>query len=376
MYERIERTIRQRIRAGVYRVNTAIPTEMELCREFHTSRLTVAKGLSGLIAAGVLERIRGRGTFVRGNSVPESGLRPGPGQGGVISYVSALSDMRKLPDRPALLEGMAEVLDREGYSTGVKFYGSVEDEIRILQSFEQPINAGFVIWSAMDERILPVLQKMREAKFPFVLVDAAFPQFPSDCIGNDNMIGAEILVRHLHEQGHSRIAYLSVPLIRQSICERMTGMLSALGQRGIFRTEYLGIIPERNPVNVEYFAAHNHQFILEYLTHLLALPEAPTAIICSNDILAGSVLDTLAAMRIAVPGQISVAGMDNTDAAIRAAIPLSSVAPDFHGMGVRAARLLLERIAGSPDIPLRDPCRVQLPPTLVVRDSTGPAAGK
>lgn len=374
LYKQIEQEITHRIRTGVYRLDTAIPTELELCKEFNTSRLTVAKGLSSLIASGVIERIRGRGTFVRGHAVQDRNLNIVPAvRGGLFTFISALSDTRSMPSKPALLEGMAMAVEHQDCNVGVKFYDSVEEEIKVLQSFTNPVNAGFVIWSAMDERIIAILQNMRKENFPFVLVDAMFPQFPTDCISNDNAAGSELLVRHLYDLGHRRIAYLSVPLVRQSVCERMTGMLSALGTRDIFNPDYLGIVPVANKVNIEYFAAHNDNFIRNYLKKLLALSQVPTAIICSNDTLAVSVVNFLAEHNIAVPQQISVAGMDNTETALQSPVPLTSVAPDFRGIGERAIRLLIER---SQNGMATEGCYQQyhLKPALVVRQSTAKVA--
>ena len=45
--------IRQRINDGVYSLGSQLPTELELVEEFSASRMTVSKGLSELIEAGL-----------------------------------------------------------------------------------------------------------------------------------------------------------------------------------------------------------------------------------------------------------------------------------------------------------------------------------
>ena len=44
-----------------------IPTELELCEKYHVSRITIRRALDEMTRAGMIERARGKGTFVRGS---------------------------------------------------------------------------------------------------------------------------------------------------------------------------------------------------------------------------------------------------------------------------------------------------------------------
>ena len=70
---------------------------------------------------------------------------------------------------------------------------------------------------------------------------------------------------------------------------------------------------------------------------------------------------------VSVPGDISVAGYDNTSIAAMGPISLTSVDQDGRLMGSNAARLLLERVEGK----RRRSVLMSLSPTLVPRRSTG-----
>ena len=70
-----------------------------------------------------------------------------------------------------------------------------------------------------------------------------------------------------------------------------------------------------------------------------------------------------------MPGDISVAGYDNTTFAAFGPISLTSVDQAGRQIGANAARLLLDRIADRE----RPSAQVKLSPTLVVRRTTGPA---
>lgn len=71
-YRQVEESIRQMIQLGTLKVGDQIPTEEELCEKFGFSRMTVNKALSNLSASGYIERVPGRGSFVRRHHVDKS----------------------------------------------------------------------------------------------------------------------------------------------------------------------------------------------------------------------------------------------------------------------------------------------------------------
>lgn len=101
---------------------------------------------------------------------------------------------------------------------------------------------------------------------------------------------------------------------------------------------------------------------------LLARPRRPTAIFAGADIAAMGVLEAVVEAGLSVPGDISVAGYDNTTFAAFSQVSLTSVDQAGWQIGADAARLLLERIADR----TRRSSQVKLSPTLVVRGTTGP----
>ncbi len=63
-YFRVEEYLRTRIRSGRLKPGDPVPPESELVRKFGVSRMTVRQALSRLVFEGVIERHRGRGSFV------------------------------------------------------------------------------------------------------------------------------------------------------------------------------------------------------------------------------------------------------------------------------------------------------------------------
>jgi LacI family transcriptional regulator len=80
------------------------------------------------------------------------------------------------------------------------------------------------------------------------------------------------------------------------------------------------------------------------------------------------VLEALTEAGLGAPGDISVAGYDNTAFAALGPISLTSIDQAGHHIGDTAAHLLLNRITD----PHRPTAQIKLSPTLVVRRTTGP----
>lgn len=64
LYFQLEQHLRARLEAGEFREGAGFPTEQQLCEEYGVSRITVRRALDGLLAAGLISRRRGVGTFV------------------------------------------------------------------------------------------------------------------------------------------------------------------------------------------------------------------------------------------------------------------------------------------------------------------------
>jgi GntR family transcriptional regulator len=65
LYRRIQSDIAERIGRGDLEPGAQVETEQELMGRYGVSRATVRQALAGLLASGMIEIQRGRGTFVR-----------------------------------------------------------------------------------------------------------------------------------------------------------------------------------------------------------------------------------------------------------------------------------------------------------------------
>ncbi len=64
LYQQLKATVEDQIDTGEWLPGTRVPSERELCEQYHISRITVRQALTELVVAGRLVRTQGRGTFV------------------------------------------------------------------------------------------------------------------------------------------------------------------------------------------------------------------------------------------------------------------------------------------------------------------------
>ena len=64
-YETIAEDIQSKILSGFYKPDEKLPQEMELCRQYGTSRITIRQAMELLVNRGLITKRRGSGTFVK-----------------------------------------------------------------------------------------------------------------------------------------------------------------------------------------------------------------------------------------------------------------------------------------------------------------------
>jgi LacI family transcriptional regulator len=184
-----------------------------------------------------------------------------------------------------------------------------------------------------------------------------------DSIIDDDLMGAGLVVDHIADLGHRRIAHIEHK--ERGIPTTMPPYIRAEGYRRAMRRR--GLAEQIDVVSTSYSEQGGYAGAQE----LLARPIRPTAIFAGADVAAIGVLNAVYEAGLRVPEDISVAGYDNTNIAALGPISLTSVDQDGHLMGVNAARLLLERIEAK----RQGSVQLSLSPTLVPRRSTAAPAG-
>jgi len=104
------------------------------------------------------------------------------------------------------------------------------------------------------------------------------------------------------------------------------------------------------------------------IAYLLDTGARFTALWAQNDYMAVGVLNLLSDRGIAVPGEISVAGLDNIQQSWMMRPSLTTVAQPFREMCTHAVDIIIDRAGREDDN--REKIRVMLKPELIVRETT------
>jgi DNA-binding LacI/PurR family transcriptional regulator len=201
------------------------------------------------------------------------------------------------------------------------------------------------------------LARIQSAGLPIVLVDAHHRNAAR--VVTDDVGGGRLAARHLLELGHRRFGFVGdVPKPGFGFASsrlRLRGVEQALRAEGLaIRNEDLGL------------ADHSRQNARASAEAILARPDRPTAIVCASDTEALGVLEAAANVGLRVPGDVSVIGYDDVEAADY--VGLTTIRQPLTETGEHAARRLVALLAGNDDVPLRE----VLPVSLVVRRTTAP----
>ncbi|MBC3811588.1 MULTISPECIES: LacI family DNA-binding transcriptional regulator [Undibacterium] len=222
--------------------------------------------------------------------------------------------------------------------------------IRVLM--EKRIDGLILVPSGSDEELTKLLA---DEGIPKVLVDREVAGVAADLIEADHVQGGYDATRYLIGLGHRRIACVAGPDTLLPSGGRVTGYLRALAEAKLeFRTEYL--------IHSDFTS----QGGFNAFKQLLALPERPTAIFVSNDLMAIGGICAANEAGVKIPQQLSVIGYDDIALASFSTPPLTTIAQPKHDIGQLTAQVLVARIT-NPTLPLR---REMLRSQLIIRQST------
>ena len=178
-----------------------------------------------------------------------------------------------------------------------------------------------------------------------------------DTVSIDDRLGAGMVVDHLVNLGHRRIAHIDGGP-GAGARQRREGYKTAMEQRGL--SEHVRIAA----------GEYSEHAGTAGVDQLLSDGEIPTAIFAANDLMATGVLNRLQYRGLSVPDDVSLVGFDNTAMAALHQMSLTTVDQPCELLGRLAARYLIERL----DEERTDAVHELLTPSLVCRSTSGPVA--
>jgi LacI family transcriptional regulator len=330
-------------------------TIVDVARHAGVSTTAVSKVLRNAYGTSSDMRSRVRASIEQLGYRPSAAARALRGRTWTIGVL--LPDLRN-PFFADVLDGIAEHLAGTEYQ--LLMAASCDDEsseTRVTDAMIDRSMDGVILIAPVSSR--PRLEHVART-VPTVVIGRHGHSPGYDTVVDDDFTGAGLVVAHLADLGHRRIAHIEHHEADPVRLAEMPNALRADGYRHAMRTR--GLAPDVASTS------YTRKGGLLGAQRLLDRARPPTAIFAGADVVALGVLDALAEAGLNVPGDISVAGYDDTTFAAFKPISLTTVDQGGHRIGTTAARLLLDRVAE----PGRPVAQVKLSPTLVVRRTTAP----
>ena len=179
-----------------------------------------------------------------------------------------------------------------------------QSDEELLQSVQSMVKSGrvegFILLYAREDD--PILAYLQAEGVLYVLIGQSKKDLEDTIyVNNDNIQACRELTSMLIEMGHRRIAYISDEWQHNYAQDRKSGYLLAMTEHQLpIRPEYIlesSGLPEENDGK---------------LTALFSLPQRPTAIVASDDVLAMALERVVLSLGLRIPQDLSIAAFNDS----------------------------------------------------------------
>ncbi|GHC32431.1 LacI family DNA-binding transcriptional regulator [Streptomyces cinnamoneus] len=264
-----------------------------------------------------------------------------------------ISDLRN-PFFTELADAVEQEARRLGYSLIIGNAGeSTEQQDDYIRTLLDRRIDGLMVSSAGTGSAM--LGEVVASGTPLVLLDRAVPGVAAPCVRAEGREALTELAAHLAALGRRRPAVIVAPAGTPTGDERLDLFRTALAGHGI------ELPPERIAESADPSPAGGRCM----MRALLALPEAPDAVLATDNLMALGAWDEIRDRGLRVPADLALVAFDDVAWFAHLDPPLTAIAQPTRELGRAAVHALLERIEGRPAD------SVLLPARLVRRRSCG-----
>ncbi len=326
--EQVYRTLKERIEKQIYAPGTCLPKEVELAIELGISRQTLRPALEQLAMENRIERVKGKGTFIRGEK-KETRTK-------ILLILNSLEHV----SNPYLYLMPWIQLSAENRNIHLE---SCSQESLLSRPGNEIVrkiaNDGFqgILWFGSNfNGHEPLLETIRQTGLPVLLPHASREDQQItgfSCMGTDYHRVLEDGLRYLAAQGHHRVAHIS---------ERT--------MRGIEQEEYfqcvrsIGLDSDARLLFLTDNALDKKQILegIEFLTTRSGTP--PTALFCFSDFYALQAYEYFAEKKIRIPADVAVLSIGGQIGCDFLKPSLSAIDFGSREIGLSAVQVLMELI--------------------------------
>lgn len=327
----------------------------EIGRMAGVSRSTVSRVVNGEpnVSKSAMKRVKA--------AIAETGYRPhaaarslASNRTGVLGLVipSAVATLFDDPYFGRLILGASGETNALDATLALFLFEQDNDENSIISRVVDPglVDGVIVTATTMGD---PVIEHLRQANMPFVVVGRPDDGSASYSVDADNRGGAKIAAKHLVSCGRTRIGIITPPSNTTAGLDRRLGFLEGLDEAGI---DAGGRIEEGNWTEASGAAA------------LMRLLESGVdGVFAGSDRMAVGALNAIRAAGLRCPEDVALVSFDGLVPAGQTSPQLTSIVQPINEVGQRAARLLKSVIDGE----ITTSEHVVFPTTLAIAESCG-----
>ena len=286
-------------------------------------------------------------SLVSANPVRIGLLYSNPNSTFLSKMMISILDQARQSDTQVMIVTCDEGPDAEGIVTGL-----IEDGID-----------GMVLAPPLCDST-PLFDIISDSGIPAVTVGSRHHDDRISSVFMDDQAAAATMTRHLISLGHRRIGFIIGDIAQTASLLRLNGFREAMGSAGIQVDESLVIQGE-----------FSYRSGFDAADRLLQMPDAPTAILASNDDMAAGAISAARQYRIRIPEDLSVCGFDDSLLASQVWPPITTIHQPIGRMTQAAIEHLeknIRRVRSKSPVENR---RIELDFYLVKRESDAPPRG-
>lgn len=205
-----------------------------------------------------------------------------------------------------------------------------ERELKYINYVNQNKVEGLILTEGMSSAHIDKINQ----NLPLICIDREIKTKKDHLrITTDNRESAAKSVEYLVNLNHKKIACITGPENTKTSTDRKNG--------------YLDIVQKYElPVDEKYIyeGDFKRESGVEALEYFLSLEEVPTAVFCSNDLMAEGVLSRAMSLNIDIPDDLSIVGFDGVVKSLYR--PLTTIKQDINGIAESVIAGLLKKIEG------------------------------
>jgi DNA-binding LacI/PurR family transcriptional regulator len=270
------------------------------------------------------------------------------------------------PFFPELIQEFEQVAVERGYEILIAStnYERQKMEVCARRMLERKVDGVAVMTFGIEDFLF---ERFAAENIPVVFIDAAPSRPLSSFLTVDYRAGIYEAVQHLAVLGHRRIGFIAGPLRLRSAAARETAFVDCMRSIGL----------KSDP---DWLVEGDHTLDggRDAMQKILALPNRPTAVLCSNDMTAIGVQHALFEAGLKVPEDLSIIGFDDIHLAEYTIPPLTTIRMSCRDIALQAVNRLMVHLQPDPDRlnPVHPHLELQKIDTrLIVRQTTGLPSG-